>query len=144
MISRSIKVTYGFEPPRSGAASPSSVRNPYLTFLFSRIHLRFKPFGALAVRRQGQEAPRAALYPTARTRGNHLRTAVKTRVGNHAKTAVKRTEKHPNPRIILSITIPGQVPSNRVPPSSARLIPPSSMMTQSRTTPCSATVCFAT
>jgi len=48
MISRSIKVTYGFEPPRSGAASPSSVRNPYLTFLSSRIHLRFKPFGALA------------------------------------------------------------------------------------------------
>ena len=47
MISRSKKVICRFEPPRSGVASPSSVRTRHLTFLSSRIHLRFKPFGAL-------------------------------------------------------------------------------------------------
>jgi hypothetical protein len=47
MISRFIKVIYGFEPPRIGVASPSSVRNPYLTFLTSRTLLRFNPFDAL-------------------------------------------------------------------------------------------------
>jgi len=49
MISRSKKVICRFEPPRSGAASPSSVRTRHLTFLSSRIHLRFKPFGALGL-----------------------------------------------------------------------------------------------
>jgi len=62
MISRSIKVIYGFEPPRIGAASPSSVRNPYLTFLSSRIHLRFKPFGALGNPKWKQGQGRFSLY----------------------------------------------------------------------------------
>jgi len=47
MISQSIEVIYGVEPPRNSAASPSSVRHPYLTFISSRTHLRFNPFGAL-------------------------------------------------------------------------------------------------
>lgn len=50
MISRSMKVVHVLEPYRISAAGLSSVRNPYLNFLFSRIHLRFNPFGALKAR----------------------------------------------------------------------------------------------
>jgi len=79
MISRSIKVTYGFEPPRSGAASPSSVRNPYLTFLSSRIHLRFKPFGALAALFRGGATPQIGPSRPKEER----RTFLNTLLGSH-------------------------------------------------------------
>jgi hypothetical protein len=51
MISRSIRVICGFVPPRNGSTIPSSVRNPHLTLLSSRIQRHFNLFGALGRRR---------------------------------------------------------------------------------------------
>jgi len=45
MISRSIKVIDDLEPPRIGAANPSSDENPYLTFLSSQTHSCLNLFG---------------------------------------------------------------------------------------------------
>jgi hypothetical protein len=66
MISRSIRVICGFVPPRNGVTIPSSVRNPHLTLLSSRIQKRFNMFGALGtgqrISRRNHSCPRYVLY----------------------------------------------------------------------------------